>query len=135
MAWITPKLNWLPTDAINATDFNRIENNTREVVDFLNSIQYPVPAMTHVTNRTQSSLDYLSSINRIEQNLEAIRMAFVTPPGYLGAKIWTVGKGFTHEDAIRLEQNVKQLMEYGVLVVESFVYSGAWTCGMERGMI
>lgn len=129
MAWITPKLDWLPTNSINAVDFNRIENNTAEVVAYLNSIQYTFPAMTHVTNRTQTSIDFLSSINRIEQNLETIRSLFLTPAGYEPSKVWTSGKGFDNNDANRLEKNIKLLMDYGLLVYESFRRCGDTVSG------
>ncbi|MCA0754900.1 hypothetical protein KP806_07545 [Paenibacillus sp. N4] len=129
MAWIAPKLDWTSDDSINAEDWNRIENNTAEVVIYLNSIQYAMPVLTTITNRTQAHVDYLSSINRIEQNLEAIRSAFMTPVGYPGAVTWVSGKPFTPEDAIRLEQNVMMLLETGFLVYESFRYCGATTCG------
>lgn len=129
MAWIAPKLNWLPTDSINAVDFNRIENNIVEVVAYLNSIQYTMPALTSVTNRTQTSIDFLSSINRIESNLDSIRLAFLTPPGYGAKEVWVSGKGFDNLDAIRLEQNIQLLMDYGILVFKSFRYCGAYTCG------
>ncbi|WP_028609738.1 hypothetical protein [Paenibacillus harenae] len=134
MAWIAPKLNWLPTDSINAVDFNRIENNTAEVAAYLNSIQYVMPALTTVTNRTQTSVDYLSSINRIEQNIDAIRAAFLTPPGYGPKETWIPNKKFDNEDAIRLEQNLQLLLDWGVLVFESFRYCGAAICG-EQGVI
>lgn len=133
MAWIAPKLDWLPSDSINAVDWNRIENNTAEVAAYLNSIQYAMPAMTHITNRTQSHIDFLSSINRIEQNINAIRSAFVTPPGYPGVKSWSLGIGFNNEDAIRLERNLVLLMEYGLLVFQSFRYCGTFYSGEEYG--
>ncbi|ACT00227.1 hypothetical protein [Paenibacillus sp. JDR-2] len=129
MAWITPKIDWLSTNSINAEDFNRIENNIKEVAAYLNSIQYTMPSLTTVTNRTQSYVDFLSSIKRIEQNLEAIRAAFITPAGYPGTKAWGPGVRFNWEDANRLETNVKLLMDFGVLVYQSFRYCGAAICG------
>lgn len=129
MAWITPKLNWLPTNSIEAADWNRIENNVQEVATYLNSINYTLPAMSFTTNRTQTSVDYLTSINRIEQNLESIRTSFVTPPGYLPGETWAVGKGFDYTDANRLESNVQLLMEYGVLAFKSYRYCGVAICG------
>lgn len=129
MAWSTPKLNWTSDDSINAADWNRIEGNMVELVNYLNSIQYYPPAMTTVTNRSMSSVDYLSSINRIENNLEAIKNAFLTPPGYGAKETWTVGKGFDYNDAIRLENNIKLLMDYGLLVYKSFRYCGAYIAG------
>jgi hypothetical protein len=129
MAWLTPKLDWLTTDSINAADWNRIESNMQEVVTYLNSIQYPIAAITTVTDRTQTYVDTLTSINRIESNLDSIRLSFLTPPGYGAMETWTIGKGFDNTDAIRLENNIKLLMDYGLLVYDSFRYCGATVCG------
>lgn len=135
MAWITPKLDWTANDYINLADWNRIENNIKEVAAYLNSIYYTIPTLTTVTNRTNLYVDGLASINRIEQNLETIRAYFVTPTGYKGAKTWKVRQPFDYNDAIRLEENVKLLMDYGLIAFDSFIYCGVWTTGMERGMI
>lgn len=133
MAWITPKLDWTMFDYINASDMNRIENNIAEVAAFLNSIQYTIPAMTHVTNRTITYVDFLTGINRIEKNLETIRTNFLTPLGYLGTRNWVTKQGFSFEDAIRLEKNVAQLMEYGILVTDSRRFCGTFNCGEDWG--
>ncbi|WP_424766292.1 hypothetical protein [Paenibacillus sp. sgz302251] len=130
-----PRIDWTAQNFINADDFNAIEWNGETVKQFLESIQYEMPALTTVTNRTQASVDFLTSINRIENNLDAIRSAFLTPPSYQPKKVWTLGKGFNNNDAIRLEQNIKLLMDYGLLVYQSFRYCGATICGDGGGLI
>jgi hypothetical protein len=135
LIWYTPKVDWAPSDTINSDDFNAIEVNTSTILTFLESIQYPMPELTTVTNRTQASIDFLTGINRIEQNLEAIHSNFVHPNGYLGSKTWTSGKGFTDADASRLERNIMQLFEYGQLVVDSFRYCGTFYCGEGWGRL
>ncbi|NRF91523.1 LamG domain-containing protein [Paenibacillus frigoriresistens] len=87
-----------------------------------------------VKNRDVKSIDYLSSINRIENNLDAIRLAFINPVGYLGKKTWTVGKTFDFNDANRLETNVKQLYDLGFTTFQNYRYCGTQTCG-EWGLI
>jgi hypothetical protein len=87
-----------------------------------------------VTNRDYYSIPFLSDINRIEQNIDYIRNNFMTPAGYGGAETWTAGKPFDHEDAIRLEQNVKLLIDTGVLVYQSFVYCGTIRAGQSGGL-
>ena len=134
MSWLTPNLDWLSSDSINAADWNRIESNMQEVVTYLNSIQYSIAAITTVTNRTQTYVDTLTSINRIESNLDSIRLSFITPPGYGAKETWTVGKGFDNLDAIRLENNIKLLMDYGLLVYQSYRRCGAAVCG-DAGVI
>lgn len=131
LTYVQPKTNWTLDDKINAEDFNAIESNTETIAAYLKSIQYSMPDMTIVTDRDQTYIDYLSSINRIEQNIEAIRTNFVTPPGYGGSKTWGRGLGFNNTDANRLERNLQQLMEYGLLVFESFRYCGTFYSGEE----
>lgn len=127
--WITPKLDWLITDSMNADDFNRIENNIAKVAAYLNSIQYTIPALTTVTTRDKTYIDYLSGVNRIEQNLEAIRNNFVTPLGYQGSKTWGRGDGFDYTDANRLESNIQALIDLGVLAYQNFIFCGEFSCG------
>jgi hypothetical protein len=131
----TYKTDWNSDNFINYSDWNRIESNILDLANYLNSIQYAAPVPTVVTNRTVRSIDFLSSINRIENNLEALHVAFgMSPPGYLDHKTWTVGQGFTFEDANRLENNTQIIRTYGDLIVKSFRRSGAFTCGDQGGL-
>lgn len=130
--WIVPKLNWIPTDKINFADWNRIENDSQEVCNYLNSIGYAIPAITTNLTRDITSIDKLSSINRIEQNIEAIRTNFLTPPNYLGTRVWDVNSLCDYNDAIRLETNVNLLYSMGILVFNSFVYCGTQNCGNQE---
>lgn len=135
MAWMTPKTDWNATNAINYGDFNRIENNILELQTYLVSIQYAAPTPTATnTTRTVTSFDYISSINRIENNLDAIRQAFITPAGYLSMRTWSVGTKFDYNDANRLESNTKSLLDLGMNVYQSFRYSGSFVCGSD-GMV
>jgi hypothetical protein len=132
----TYKTDWKSTDKINAGDWNRIEANMLELANYLDSIQYPVPTPSVVTNRTAAYIDFLSSINRIENNLTAIQQAFsMTPPGYRPNKIWAIGQGFSFDDVNRLESNTQIIMTYGDLVRQSFRRCGAFTCGNQGGLI
>ena len=135
MAWITPKLDWNASNWINYDDWNRIENNILELCNYLISIQYspPTPVSTNTT-RNNLSIDFLSSINRIEANLDNIRLAFLSPADYLPKKTWTVGLGFDYSDANRLESNTNSLLNWGMTVFQSYRYCGAVTCG-EDGIL
>jgi hypothetical protein len=135
MAWITPKLDWNENDWINYDDWNRIENNILELKNYLVGIQYnvPTPVSTNTT-RNNLSIDFLSSINRIENNLDAIRLAFLSPSDYLPKETWIVGKGFDYSDANRLEKNTKSLLDWGMLVYQSFRYCGTFNCGQGWGL-
>lgn len=129
MPWMEPKTDWTSLDYYNYGDLNRIENNTAEVAAFLESIQYQVPELTVVTNRDKKSIDFISSINRVENNIEQLKDAFITPPGYQSKKVWEVGKGFSHQDANRLENNLKLLYKWAHLAKENLKYCGTFYCG------
>jgi hypothetical protein len=134
MAWIEPKLNWLESDYMNFVDWNRIENNILELRNYLVSIQYNPPAITTNTTRNNLSIDFLSSINRIEANLDNIRLAFFSPADYLPKETWTVSKGFDYTDANRLESNTSRLLILGMSVYQSYRYCGTFNCGETGGL-
>ncbi|KRE33433.1 hypothetical protein [Paenibacillus sp. Soil724D2] len=131
----TYKTDWSSSDFINFGDWNRIESNVLDLATYLQGIQYSVPTPSVVINRTVASIDFLSSINRIENGLGAIQSAFgMTPPNYLSKKTWTIGMGFSFDDVNRLENNTQILKTYGDLIVKSYKYSGALTCGDQGGL-
>ncbi|HZG83826.1 LamG domain-containing protein [Paenibacillus sp.] len=132
---IDVETGWTANDEINFEDFNRLETNIKTLRSYLADIQYAIPAITTVTNRTMTYIDFLSSINRIEQNLETIRTNFATPPGYPGAETWAARDGFDYTDANRLETDVMLLFETAGKVYDSFVYCGTFAAGYERGGI
>jgi hypothetical protein len=131
---ITPKTNWLSTDRYNFVDLNRVENNTHELVTYLASIGYTIASLTYDTGRVITSIDYLTSINRVESNIETIKDGFITPPDWEETKTWTVDLTFNYEDANRLEVSLDQLLNLGVLVYDSFKYCGTFYSG-EDGLI
>jgi len=134
MVYMTPKLDWTDRDFINFQDWNRIENNIQEVANYFNSIQFAIPSITSITNRANTYIDYLSSINRIEQNLETIRKNSFTLVDYKPSKVWSLGLGFDFNDANRMESNTKLLYDFGKLAYQNFKYCGTITCG-EEGLI
>lgn len=129
MAWIEPKVDWTENDSFEYYDTNRIENNTDELADLIRAIQYDIPALTVVIGRDETSIDFISGINRIENNLKNIKDSFFTPEGYQEAKTWAVGIGFSYLDAIRLENNLKLLYAFYQIVYSNLIYCGTFYCG------
>lgn len=123
------KTNWENTDFINYDDFNRIERKMEELTNYLNYYQFKSPVINFITNRDIKSIDYLSSINRIENNLEQIKNNFVTPLDWQQKKLWSVGMSFTYEDANRLEENTERLMTTAMLATRNLKYTGTFNCG------
>lgn len=129
--WVNPKLDWKGTDNYNAADLNRVENNTLEAVNCLSEIMYNVPLESTVTSRDTTSIDFLSSINRVERNIDAIKNYFLSPPGWQDKKIWSLGMGFSYLDANRLENNLNILYAWAQIAKDNIVYCGTFNCGQE----
>lgn len=128
MAWITPKTDFTADDYYNYSDFNRVENNTNYLRDYLISLGYKVPLIEIKTNRDNINIDFLSSMNRIEDNIEVIKNTFIKSSEHLN-KAWTLGLGFSYLDANRLEENLRYLKYYSERVPDSYIYCGTINCG------
>jgi hypothetical protein len=132
MAWMTPKYDWTATDLYNFADMNRVENNIDAVRIILLASGYSLPTMTIVTNRTIYDYELVSSVNRLEANLEALRVAFnATPDGYLPRVTWTASTGFTFADANRWERNIELLYKAINSATRVVRYSGTFAAGEE----
>lgn len=126
------KTNWTSEDFYNAEDLNRVEANIEFIADYLYSIDYPVELGGIVTDRNMMDIDFISSINRVEDNLENIRSKMdIIPPGYGSKKTWTNRMGFNYEDANRYERNLELLYKWAQLICESYRYCGTFICGEE----
>ena len=129
MAWEDPKIDWTADNTLEYYDMNRIESNTDELATLLRAIQYDIPALTVVTGRDVTSIDFVSGINRVENNIETIKDNFFTPEGYETKKTWAVDISFSYLDAIRLENNLKLLYEFYQTVYDNLIYCGTFYCG------
>lgn len=127
--WIEPKIDWTANDYYNAEDLNRVESNTKYIADYLTGLSYKIPELEVKTDRDITSIDSVSSINRIEENIEAIEDNFITPPGYQNRKNWALGMSYDYRDANRLENNLKLLYEWAFIAKENLVYCGTFACG------
>lgn len=123
------KTDWTSEEYYNLEDFNRVEINTQFLKDYLARIGYKTKDLEFIIDRNYNNIDFLSSINRIENNIENIKNSFITPPNYLGNKAWTFGLGFSYVDANRLEKNLEQLYFWAQKTEESFLYCGQINCG------
>lgn len=126
---ITPKINWNSNDYYNFADINRVESNIEFVSDYLASIGYVIPLEGIISNRDMASIDFISSINRLERNLDNIRANMITPPSYEDMKVWSIEIGFNYDDANRYEKNLLLLYKWGQLIFESYKYCGTFNCG------
>lgn len=126
MPWITAKTDWTAADYYNFDDINRVENNTEYVRSELLVIGYVSPSMTFIKDRTDKSYDLVSSINRIEANLQTLVNNFVEPPGWLPSITWTQDTKFNAYHANRWENNLSLIHEYAALTEQAFRYAGTF---------
>ncbi len=125
------KTDWKADDYYNADDLNRVEANTDFIAGLLRALDYVVPLEPVETGRNMASIEFASSLSRIERNIEAIRTAFLTPPGYTDGKVWVPLMAFSYRDANRLERNLQALYKWALIARENLRYSGTFACGEE----
>jgi len=128
---IPSRTNWTANDYYNAEDLNRVEANTQFIVEYLESIDYDVPLEEINTGRDMLSIDFVSSINRIERNLDSIRSNMITPPSYEDMRTWTNKMGFSYLDANKYEKNLELLYLWATRIFDSYKYCGTFNCGEE----
>lgn len=131
MAWITPVTDWTASDYYNAGDLNRVENNTDHLRTALIALGYSIPSITTNVSRINESYDDLTSINRIESNLNEIKNNFVTPTTWQEGKTWTATTPFLMDDANRWESNQLALYNLSITIPQSFRYAGTFNLSQE----
>ena len=70
--WLTPKTNWVESDYINASDYNRIKNNLQYIYDRAVKIgkQFEIPTLG--ADKVPGDLLYAEEMNNVELALELI---------------------------------------------------------------
>lgn len=153
------KLDWLQTEKYNYYDVNRLESNMQELATLIQAIGYTTGNYTFVTNRTATDIEYISSINRIEDILEDMQSKFGVPSFTfttldsknikfsdlgvgetfatfdLSKKKWYVGTTFSYLDANRWENLVSLFKYYTEVIPMSYQYCGTFDCGEDGGLL
>lgn len=139
MPWLTPITVWdgatVGKKYYNYVDLNRVENNTSYVKDLLTLLGYYSATTTFVTDRTRESIDYYDSINRIENNIKALRDCSYEPLNWITPFTnWvSVFTKFSYVDANRLEKNLVNLKDLAERIEDAMLYCGAPTTICGRG--
>jgi len=108
-SWQTPVYDRTNTSKYNASDTNRVDNNTRYLEEYMESnIGYTVDLDTYST-ATVSTLPTVDTINTLESNINAIRDALGYDPLDWNTlyEDWTAvtNDRFLYTDANNLEEN------------------------------
>lgn len=102
------KMNWLPSDFYNCEDLNRVEEAVlvvkEKVIVFRGEI---VPIDGTNTTRSESTIEFADSLNRVETNISRLILTFPNTNIFGGTKTnWTHDVPFDFADANRLEKNL-----------------------------
>lgn len=160
MAWVTPKTDWLPTDNYNYSDLNKLEGNIQEIFNILTSLGFSVPNYTLNTTRTNVDIEYISSVNRIEEILLETQKKFISSKITFQElnnqsltfsqlnnltltfkvfnfvfKNWYVGTSFSYLDTNRWELLLSNLYKYTSLISESYRRCGTFYIGEDWGIL
>jgi len=131
MAWQTPKTDWTANDYFNFADLDRIESNTAHLATLLAVLEIIV-AITTVTGRDISSIDFADDLNRIESNINAVATLF-KPPGWETPKTnWLYGDGPIYQDINRMERNLQIQQKLIQGNIDHIPYSGTFYSGEAR---
>jgi hypothetical protein len=132
--WITPVIDRTSSSVYNATDVNRVNNNTRYLLDYeLRLLGYTANLSTYI-ERTTSSLGLASLINLLEHNINALRDALgYNPDNWVSlVELWSGNEGFNNfnwQDANNLEQNLQTLKTNFENTVQGLRYCGNFNAG------
>jgi hypothetical protein len=125
MAWITP-VTFVASDYYNASNLNRVDNNTDYIYDMLIDLGY-VPSVSGIsTSRDRTSLTYYDDLNRIEGNIKNLADNSYEPVGWTTPKTtWvSVVDAFDYTDANRLETNLLALKTMIDSINDALLYCG-----------
>lgn len=126
------KRDWTSSDYYNYTDLNRVENSTIAVKNMIASFRDIIVALGPVTtNRTQSTIEFADSLNRIESNITLLKNSFPDPSMFQDSKTWTYNMPFDFSDANRFEQSLYDMYSYLELNASTIPYCGQYTAGQE----
>lgn len=112
---------------LNFGDLNRIELDCAYLAEQFNANLVPV-TITTKTDWTAADFPYLAQINRIRDNVNALKNAYYAIEGSPDITYWN---SLNWQDANILEQNLKNLKTLLDLMIASFKYSGTFSAGQE----
>lgn len=126
------KIDWSPQDYYNFDDLNRVELISLSLRNRINDYRGIYIDLVGVNiARTQSTIEFADSLNRIESNLALLRNTFPEPTRFQDSKTWTYNMPFDFSDANRFEQSLYDMYINLELNIASIPYCGQYTAGQE----
>ena len=130
------KTDWKPTDFYNFEDLNRVEEATLFVREKIGLFRGEIVPLDEIfTGRTEKTIEDASSLNRIETNLERLKLTFPDPSIFdLSKTNWTHDKPFDFSDATRYERMLYDMYYNIENNISNIPYCGQVVAG-EEGVI
>ena len=126
------KRDWSATDYYNFEDLNRVEKATEAVSNQVIALYGEVLAITILTNRTESTIEFADDLNRVENNIYLLKQTFPNPEAYQNSKTnWTYNSSFSFLDANRLEGSLYDMWYHVENNITNRPYCGQFTTGQE----
>lgn len=157
MAWLTPVIDRTGSsgETFEISDFNRMSANAVYIEDYLAlwltyyGICIPAdvnpnpPTLQSYTDQTIADMPKPSIINKIENNVELIKINLGVPLGWqLSVLDWEAGDRFLFSDANRIESNLtllkasaEALKDRLTRIYTELLYCGTFNCGQGNLML
>ena len=126
------KLNWTSSDYYNCEDLNRVELATLIIKKQIGKFRGVVVDIVAVFDRTESSIEFADSLNRIENNILLLKQTFPQEVIFEDSKTdWTHDKPFDFSDANRFERNLYDMYYKIESNISNIPYCGQYIAGQE----
>lgn len=133
MSLVDPKTDWKPSDYFNATDYNRIIGNLRELKTLALKVYADFVSCDLGANKDYTSLLYAEEVNNIEDYLETIKEnTFPFPIG--DKKVYVPnGKTIDYNELNRIESATIKLYNEFTVQLDNLTRL-QFRLGTERGI-
>jgi hypothetical protein len=130
------KTDWLPSDFYNYEDLNRVESAMMIVRDRIIELKGILVTLdSPKTDRTEKTIEFADSLNRIETNLQRLILTFPDTYNFPDVKTdWTFNSPFSFAVANRYEQTLYNMYYTIENNISNIPYAGELYTG-ELGVI
>jgi hypothetical protein len=124
------KRDWTPQDYYSFDDLNRVELISLSLRNRINDYRGNyINLVGVIIDRTQSTIEFAESLNRIESNLTLLKNSFPEPTRFQDSKTWNYNMPFDFSDANRFEQSLYDMYMNLELNLSTIPYCGQYTAG------
>ena len=136
-SWITPVTDWNSSEYYNFADANRVDNNTRYLLEYIQTNIGYVLTLDAYTTQDINSIPTNALINLLEHNINSIRNAIGSDP-LLWATLnesWSGGSSFSFTNANNLENDLVALKTTLENICLAFRHCGSFNCGSKMTIL